>query len=103
MYNLTHQNGRVAYGLKKFIVNTVSDIEKIPTTSLLPGSTAFIPKSSELYIYQENNTWVKIKSKSSGNAGGDTPSGDNTYIWDGGSIDGTSNANTYIWDGGNIG
>lgn len=59
MYTLTHQNGKVNYGLKKFIVDFVEDIEKIPTISLLPGSTAFIPKSSKLYIYQDNNTWVE--------------------------------------------
>ena len=90
MYTLTHQNGKVNYGLKKFIVDSVEDIEKIPTISLLPGSTAFIPKSSKLYIYQDNNTWVEQKSNSN-NSGGDgstEPSDpDNIYIWDGGSID----------------
>ena len=64
MYTLTHQNGKVNYGLKKFIVDSVEDIEKIPTISLLPGSTAFIPKSSKLYIYQDNNTWIEQKSNS---------------------------------------
>lgn len=88
MYTLTHQNGKVNYGLKKFIVDSVEDIEKIPTISLLPGSTAFIPKSSKLYIYQDNNTWVEQKSNNSGGGGSTEPSDpDNTYIWDGGSID----------------
>lgn len=90
MYTLTHQNGKVNYGLKKFIVNSVEDIEKIPTISLLPGSTAFIPKSSKLYIYQDNNTWIEQKSNSNNSGGGGSiePSDpDNTYIWDGGSID----------------
>lgn len=88
MYTLTHQNGKVNYGLKKFIVDSVEDIEKIPTISLLPGSTAFIPKSSKLYIYQDNNTWVEQKSNNSGGGGSiEPPNPDNTYIWDGGSID----------------
>lgn len=90
MYTLTHQNGKVNYGLKKFIVDSVEDIEKIPTISLLPGSTAFIPKLSKLYIYQDNNTWVEQKSNSNNSGGGGStePSDpDNTYIWDGGSID----------------
>lgn len=90
MYTLTHQNGKVNYGLKKFIVDSVEDIEKIPTISLLPGSTAFIPKSSKLYIYQDNNTWVEQKSNgNNGSSGGSSePSNpDNTYVWDGGSID----------------
>lgn len=87
MYTLTHQNGKVNYGLKKFIVDSVEDIEKIPTISLLPGSTAFIPKSSKLYIYQDNNTWVEQKSNSSGGGSSEPPNPDNTYIWDGGSID----------------
>ena len=29
MYTLTHQNGKVNYGLKKFIVDSVEDIEKV--------------------------------------------------------------------------
>ena len=89
MYTLTHQNGKVNHGLKKFIVDSVEDIEKIPTISLLPGSTALIPKTSKLYIYQDDNTWVEQKSNSGGNTGGgtDPTDPDNTYIWDGGSID----------------
>ena len=59
MYPLAHKNRKGIDGLKKFIVDSVEDIEKIPTITLLPGSTAFIPKSSKLYIYQDNNTWVE--------------------------------------------
>ena len=38
MYTLTHQNGKVNYGLKKFIVDSVEDIEKIPELEILASS-----------------------------------------------------------------
>ena len=43
----------------------------------------------KLYIYQDNNTWVEQKSNNNSSSGGSSePSNpDNTYVWDGGSID----------------
>lgn len=89
--NLIYQNNKFVYGLKRFVVDEKADIEKIRTAELTPGSTAFVNKTSDLYVFTDRNTWVKqAKSSSSGGSGGDTPtdpSEDNTYIWDGGSID----------------
>ena len=86
MYNLIYQNNEYAYGLKKFVVDNVADISEIPTTTLSAGSTAFVRSTSDTYVYSNNNTWSKAPKSSGGSSGGDTPSQDNTYIWDGGDI-----------------
>lgn len=93
--NLIYQNNKFVYGLKRFVVDEAADVEKIRTAELTPGSTAFVNKTSDLYVFTDRNTWVKQAKSSSGGgsgggSGGDTPtdpSEDNTYIWDGGSID----------------
>lgn len=89
--NLIYQNNKFVYGLKRFVVDEAADVEKIRTAELTPGSTAFVNKTSDLYVFTDRNTWVKqVKSSGGGGSGGDTPtdpSEDNTYIWDGGSID----------------
>lgn len=93
--NLIYQNNKFVYGLKRFVVDEVADVEKIRTAELTPGSTAFVNKTSDLYVFTDRNTWIKQAKSSSGGSsgggsGGDTPtdpSEDNTYIWDGGSID----------------
>lgn len=93
--NLIYQNNKFVYGLKRFVVDEEADVEKIRTAELTPGSTAFVNKTSDLYVFTDRNTWIKQAKSSSGGSsgggsGGDTPtdpSEDNTYIWDGGSID----------------
>ena len=60
MYNLVQQRNQIAYGVKKFIVDGEADVEKIPTSTLAPGSSAFMPKTGDIYIYQPDNTWIKM-------------------------------------------
>lgn len=87
MYNLIYQNNKFTYGLKKFVVDTIADISEIPATTLSKGSTAFVRSTADTYIYGDNNTWSKLPKSSGGSSGGgDNPSEDNTYIWDGGDI-----------------
>ena len=86
MYNLVQQRNQIDYGVKKFIVDGEADVEKIPTSTLAPGSSAFMPKTGDIYIYQPDNTWIKMPKSTGGNSGGDTPDPSNTYIWDGGDI-----------------
>ena len=86
MYNLVRQRNQIAYGVKKFIVDGEADVEKIPTSTLAPGSSAFMPKTGDIYIYQPDNTWIKMPKSTGGNSGGDIPDPSNTYIWDGGDI-----------------
>lgn len=89
MYSMTHEHNEPVYGLKRFVLDTESDIADLPTTSgiIVPGSTAFVIATSATYILNNQRVWTKIQSNSNGSSSdtSDT-STDNTYIWDGGDI-----------------
>ena len=90
MYSMTHEHNEQAYGLKRYVVDTEADIATLPANvpTIIPGSTAFVIGTSTTYMLNNQRQWVKINigSNSSGSDSSDTPSTDNTYIWDGGSI-----------------
>lgn len=68
---------KFAYGLKKFVVDTVEEIKKIPLLSTtLPGSTIFVTSDSSRYILTQEREWAKIISTSAaGGSGGDDSGG----------------------------
>ena len=54
---------------------------------LIPGSTAFVISTSNSYMLNNQNSWVKVNlSNSSGGSSNPDPGTDNTYIWDGGDV-----------------
>ena len=54
---------------------------------LTPGSTAFVISTSNSYMLNNQNSWVKINlSNDSGGSSSPDPGTDNTYIWDGGDV-----------------
>lgn len=91
MYSMTHEHNEHAYGLKHYVVDTEADVATLPSnaSTIIPGSTAFVIGTSTTYMLNNQREWVKITvggSNSGSSDGSDTPSADNTYIWDGGSI-----------------
>lgn len=88
MYGLTHENGRAVYGLKHFVLDTEAEVKNLPTDDMLiPGSTAFVISTSNSYMLNNQNSWVKINlSNGSGGSSNPDPGTDNTYIWDGGDV-----------------
>ena len=88
MYGLTHENGRAVYGLKNFILDTEAEVKNLPTDDMLiPGSTAFVISTSNSYMLNNQNSWVKVNlSNNSGGSSNPDPGTDNTYIWDGGDV-----------------
>lgn len=88
MYGLTHNNNKVVYGIKRFVLDKEEDAKNLPTRGLAPGSTAFVIESSNTYMLNNLYEWKKVKANSSTGGNTDpTPSpDDNTYIWDGGDI-----------------
>ena len=55
-------SGRVAYGVKRFMVRTVEDILTIPLTpSIKPGSTVFVTSNQSKYILDLDYNWVQLK------------------------------------------
>lgn len=89
MFGITHENNKAAAGLKRYVLDAEEDVKDLPTTGLaIPGSTAFVIATSNTYMLNNQYTWVKV-NLSSGSGGSDTPDpgADNTYIWNGGTID----------------
>ena len=82
MYGLTHENG------KHFILDTEAEVKNLPTDDMLiPGSTAFVISTSNSYMLNNQNSWVKVNlSNGSGGSSNPDPGTDNTYIWDGGDV-----------------
>ena len=87
MYGLTHNNNKVVYGIKRFILDKEEDTKTLPTRGLTPGSTAFVISTSNSYMLNNQNSWVKVDlSNNSGGSSNPDPGTDNTYIWDGGDV-----------------
>lgn len=87
-YNIVSNNDNVTYGIRKFIVDEKNDLENLPYGAA-PGSKAYITGTQDIYILDNNNTWVPYKCGNGGTGSGtDEPPepGDNIYIWDGGEI-----------------
>lgn len=86
MYSISANRNKIAYDIKKFIVDFTSDIPDLPT-DCAPGSQAFVIENSTKYMLNNNKNWVKVNvSSGSGSSGGG--SGDTTLdvIYDGGVI-----------------
>lgn len=87
-YNIVSNNNNTAYGVRKFIVDEKNDLKDLPYGAA-PGSKAYVTSTQDMYILDNNDTWVLFKCGNSGTGGGtDEPPvpEDNTYIWDGGEI-----------------
>lgn len=90
MYSISANRNKIAYDIKRFIVDFTSDIVDLPT-DCTPGSTAFVIENSQRYMLNNNRNWVRIvTSGGSGSGGGGGNEGDGDIIteviYDGGVI-----------------
>lgn len=92
MYSISANRNKVAYDIKRFIVDLTSDIQTLPT-DCSAGSTAFVVENSSRYMLNNNKQWVKIQTSSGssgeggeGGGGGDGDDTDMEIIYDGGVI-----------------
>ena len=69
MYNIFSNRGQIAYGIKKYTVDTEADIATLPTKGT-PGSEAFVIETSQTYKLSNKRQWVKVKLSGGGNSGG---------------------------------
>ena len=86
MYSISANRNKIAYDIKRFIVDFTSDIANLPT-NCTPGSTALVLENSQRYMLNNNRNWVLIKT--SGGSGSGGGSGDDTemeVVYDGGVI-----------------
>jgi hypothetical protein len=65
MYSLFANDDDILYGVQKFVLDTVEDIESLPKT-VKAGSSALIIASSELYVMNHSKEWVKMTSNGNG-------------------------------------
>ena len=70
MINLLSQNGQTVYGIKEYIVDTIDDIQELPT-QIQPGSTAFVISTNNIYILDNTCKWTLLY-QCVGNSGGGT-------------------------------
>ena len=95
-------SNKIAYGVKRYVLDVENDLNKISLSTTYPGSTAFIIDTSTTYMLNNAYQWKKIKSSSNSNSGSNSGSGSGSddVIWDGGEVEDPSDDN--IWDGGDI-
>lgn len=86
MFYLVSTSGKVAYGVKSFVLDTESDLPSIDVNSCTPGSVAFIIKGPKKYILNSSKEWKNIPVN--GGGGGDSPEEeeDEDVIYNGGDV-----------------
>jgi hypothetical protein len=83
MYSISANRNKIAYDVKRFVIDFTSDIPLLPK-DCAAGSTAFIIENSTRYMLNSNGQWVLIRNSGSGGEGGDDVITD--VIYDGGVI-----------------
>lgn len=77
--------GGKAYGTIRLLCDTQADVPNLDNyKNYATGSEALVISTSERYMLNSSKKW--ILQKNSGGSGGDSPSPDNTYIYDGGEV-----------------
>ena len=101
MINIGANGNKIAYGIKHFNVDELTDLEQLNVYNLKPGSTAFVIHTSIMYMLDSDYKWVEttLGQGGSGSGGGSGDGSDNDGDldngetgepeYDGGSIDGT--------------
>ena len=72
MVKIIENNGRVAYGIKRYMVTTTEEIKNISLTSNVAcGSTVVVTSTGAEYILDNKRHWVKIANSGGGDLPGD--------------------------------
>lgn len=80
MAYIINNGHKIAYGIKKFIVDTVEEINDIPILStIFPGSKVFVTTTSQTFILTPEYQWLPISSNGAVEEG-------EAIIYDGGNI-----------------
>lgn len=63
MAYITNNGHRTAYGIKRFLVDTVEEIKNIPILStVLPGSKVLVTTTSQTFVLTPDYQWLPISS-----------------------------------------
>ena len=98
MVKIIENNGRVAYGIKRYMVGTVEDIKNILLTSnVAAGSTVIVTSTGAEYILDNKRHWVKVANSGGGGAPGDE------VIYEGGDLSEDDTSDEELdYDGGDL-
>lgn len=68
MISMYKQNDNISAYVAKFVCDTETDIENLPTekNKIYPGSTAVVAETGNLYILNASYSWVLFKTAASG-------------------------------------
>lgn len=69
MYSYISQSGRVAYGVKEYILDTKQELATVPMDCAM-GSAAIIIEDGSTYVLNGQGEWVLFKACSSSSQGG---------------------------------
>ena len=58
MIKLYSQRGKIAYGIKQFVVQTVEELDTLPPCEM--GSTAFVEINQKKYIKNGAGEWKPV-------------------------------------------
>ena len=98
MITISANGQRIAYGIRHYILDDESDLQKLPTSKERMGCTCFVISTSKYYMLNNKMKWIEItpfgKVMTSTGGGGDIvnppeddgPEEDNNIIFDGGQI-----------------
>lgn len=59
-YRLTATNGKSQYNQQEWVVDTVADLQNIPTNRSDMGSTAFVIETSQVFMLNSDGEWKEI-------------------------------------------
>lgn len=59
MINLLSQNGHQDYGIKEYVLDTLDDLNDLPTTDKA-GSTAFVIPTSQVFMINSKGEWKEV-------------------------------------------
>ena len=68
MFSIQSNSNKIAYGIKKFVVDSITDINSLPT-NIAVGSEAFVIENSIKFMLNNKKQWVKISTASSESGG----------------------------------
>ena len=85
MFTIARNSNKVTYGIKHFVVDTETDLKKIPLRNVYSGSTAIVLETSAKYILNNKQEWIKLKGQV-GNSNTTQPPSDVILGLDGGLV-----------------
>ena len=95
MINIASNSDKIAYGIKHFVLDDESDLKRLNSSKLTPGSTIFIISTSKYCMLNGKKKWIeispfgKIDSSSGGEGddpGPDLPEDGEDIVYEGGEI-----------------